>query len=74
MVKFGSSRKCLLLLALPLLLCAGCGGIATTQTINPLMFFLPVPGLVDATSTNHSPRMTAPLKSSEPNMELAQAK
>jgi hypothetical protein len=37
--------KCLALAAVILGLGTGCGGLATTQTISPLMFFLP--GMVE---------------------------
>ena len=72
MVKFGSSIKCLACSAALLLLCAGCGGIATTQTISPLMFFLP--GFVEVKSTNASPGIVAAVQPAEPKTELALAK
>gem|GEM_PF-6197025 len=77
MVKFGSSLKCLACAAALLSLCAGCGGISAAKTINPLMFFLPVPGLVDAKSiqsTNASPRIVAAVQPQGPKMEVALAK
>jgi len=45
-VRVGSVIKCLALTVAVLGLGTGCGGIATTQTISPLMFFLP--GLAEA--------------------------
>jgi hypothetical protein len=36
-----STLKWLCLLALPALLCAGCGGISASRTVSPLDFLLP---------------------------------
>jgi len=44
-VRVGSITKCLALAAVVLGLGTGCGGIAATQSVSPLMFFLP--GLVE---------------------------
>ena len=44
-VRVNSTMKCLALAAVVLGLGTGCSGIATTQSVSPLMFFLP--GLVE---------------------------
>jgi hypothetical protein len=45
----------------------GCGGIATTQTINPLMFFLP--GMVE--NQPSSPQIVPLIKTGTPAQAVA---
>jgi len=73
-VKVGSCIKCLTCSAALLLLCAGCGGISTMQSVSPLMFLLPGYGFVDAHSTNstNAPTRVVAVKSLDSKMELAQ--
>jgi hypothetical protein len=66
-VKAGSIIKCLALAAVIPLIGAGCAGIATTQTISPLMFFLP--GLVD---TKPNPPQTIPVTQVASERDLSQ--
>jgi len=71
-VKVGSCIKCLACSAALLLLCAGCGGISTMQSVSPLMFLLPGYGFVDAHSSTNAPTRVVAVKSLDSKMELAQ--
>lgn len=67
-MRFGSIIKKLAVLPAILLIGAGCGGIAATQSISPLMFLLPGIG------QNKTPAPVAPSKpQAEPVRVLAQA-
>jgi hypothetical protein len=61
-VRVGSITKCLALAAVLGGFCTGCGGIATTQTFSPLMFFLP--GLVEARPA--SPQIVPIIRTTSP--------
>jgi hypothetical protein len=67
-MRLGSIIRNLAALLAILLICAGCGGIAATQTISPLMFLIPGLGV------NKRPPVPAAAPSqSEPVVVLARA-
>jgi hypothetical protein len=66
-VRVGSITKCLALSAIVLGIATGCGGIHTTQTFSPLMFFLP--GLAETQPV--SPQIVPIMKTTSPAQAVA---
>jgi hypothetical protein len=73
-MRSGSILKKLAILPAILLIGAGCGGLAATQTISPLMFLIPGFGQNGSSKATNSPPVIAVSKpQTEPVRVLAQA-
>jgi len=66
-VRVGSIKKCLALSAIVLAIGTGCGGVHTTQSFSPLMFFLP--GLAE--NKPAAPQIVPIMKTASPAQAIA---